>query len=248
MKVKQEAGRKQLGQFMPEFAKYNDDILFGEVWSDDNLSLKTRSIITVSVLVAKGVSGDAIKYHLISAKKNGVSKDEMASLLTHVAFYAGWPNVWAVAKLAESIYLDDSLEETHGSIFGMGDENIAYQKYFIGKSYLKVLTKKDDPIVISNVTFKPGCRNNWHIHHYASQKVGQFLFVTEGTGWYQEWGKEPQKLKVGDIVEIPANVKHWHGADKDSWFSHIAFSIPEENSTTEWLEKVDNDYYNNLER
>lgn len=115
-----------------------------------------------------------------------------------------------------------------------------FKKYFIGQAYLNMLTK--DGVSIGNVTFEPGCRNNWHIHH----KGGQILLVTNGTGWYQEWGKEAQKLEVGDVVEIPAEVKHWHGATKDSWFTHLAIEVPAEGSFAKWLEAVDDEEYNKL--
>lgn len=123
------------------------------------------------------------------------------------------------------------------SVFPLGDPNTAYAQYFIGNSYLAPLAGP-----VSNVTFEPGCRNNWHIHH----KTGQILLVTGGRGWYQEWGKPAQELKPGDVVDIPAEVKHWHGAAKDSWFTHIALSIPVEGASNEWLEPVDDEQYGKL--
>lgn len=243
--VKQTAGRKQLGEFAPEFARLNDDVLFGEEWSrEDKLPLKLRSIVTISALIGKGMTDSSLKYHLQTAKNNGVSQSEMAEILTHIAFYAGWPNAWAAFNMAKEVYADGDLE-THGGFFGLGQPNTAYAKYFIGHSYLNVLTKAGDPIGISNVTFEPGCRNNWHVHH-ASKGGGQCLIVVDGNGWYQEEGKPAQSLKPGDIVEIPANVKHWHGAKKDSWFSHLAFEMPGEDTSNEWLEPVDDEYYNKL--
>ena len=119
----------------------------------------------------------------------------------------------------------------------MGEPNTAYAKYFIGNSYLKLLTS--EPIRTANVTFEPKCRNNWHIHH----KGGQILLITGGRGYYQEEGKPARELKKGDVVNIPAEIKHWHGAAKDSWFSHIAIEVPAENSSTEWLEEVDDEDY-----
>ena len=125
-------------------------------------------------------------------------------------------------------------------IFPLGETNDAYAQYFTGQSYLKVLTS--DGVTSYNVTFEPRCRNNWHIHH----KGGQILFCTAGTGWYQEEGKPALSLHPGDVVNIPAGVKHWHGAAKDTWFSHIALSVPAEGATTEWLEPVLNEEYNSL--
>ena len=116
-------------------------------------------------------------------------------------------------------------------MFGMGNPNDAYAQYFIGNSYLNPLTNPAEAgIGMSNVTFEPGCRNNWHIHH-ASKGGGQILVCTDGRGWYQEWGKDPQELTPGTVVVIPAGVKHWHGAARDSWFSHIAFEAPGEDTS-----------------
>lgn len=125
-------------------------------------------------------------------------------------------------------------------IFPLGQKNDAYAQYFIGQSYLAVLTLEG--VTAFNVTFEPECRNNWHIHH----KGGQILLCTAGTGWYQEEGKPAQLLKPGDVVNIPAGAKHWHGATKDSWFSHIAISVPAEGATNEWLGPVTDEEYRKL--
>jgi len=129
----------------------------------------------------------------------------------------------------------------NGAAFGKGEENTAYAKYFIGKSYLKPLAAQNG-VGIANVTFEPGCRNNWHIHH----KGGQILLVTGGSGWYQEWGKPAQKLTAGDVVTIAPGIKHWHGAAEDSWFAHIAVSTPAEGASNEWLEPVTDAEYGKL--
>jgi len=130
--------------------------------------------------------------------------------------------------------------------FGIGEPNVNYAQYFIGNSYLKILTDMDKTTMsVCNVTFEPGCRNNWHIHH-ATKGGGQILVCTAGEGWYQEEGKEAQSLVPGTVVTIPANVKHWHGAKKDSWFSHLAIEVPGENSSNEWCEPVDDEHYNAL--
>ncbi len=131
------------------------------------------------------------------------------------------------------------------NVFGLGEPNVNYAKYFIGNSYLNPLTEIGKTPFLANVTFEPGCRNNWHIHH-ATKGGGQILVCTAGYGWYQEEGKEAIELKPGMVIVIPANVKHFHGAKKDSWFSHISIEVPGENTSTEWLSKVDNTYYNNL--
>lgn len=243
--VKQTAGKEKLGDFAPKFAEINDDILFGEIWSrEDKLSLRDRSLITICIFMGKGLVDNSLKYHLINARNNGITKEEMVEIITHAAFYAGWPNAWAVFDLAKEVYADDEQKGNHGGIFGMGEPNVNFAQYFIGNSYLKPLAKTDN-IFIANVTFAPKCRNNWHIHK-ASKNGGQILICVEGEGWYQEEGKEPQSLKVGDVVTIPANVKHWHGAKKDKWFSHLAIEVPGENTSNEWCEKVTDEEYDKL--
>lgn len=131
------------------------------------------------------------------------------------------------------------------NVFGLGSENTAYAKYFIGKSYLNPLTNPQETLNIANVTFEPRCRNNWHIHH-AKSGGGQILICTAGNGWYQEYGKERVELKPGMVITIPANVKHWHGAKADSWFSHIAVEVPGVDISNEWLEEVSDEEYNKL--
>ena len=129
------------------------------------------------------------------------------------------------------------------SVFKMGDKNDGYAQYFIGQSYLNMLSTEQVPV--GNVTFEPKCRNNWHIHH-ADKNGGQMLIVTAGEGWYQEWEKPALKLKPGDVVNIPAGVKHWHGAAANSWFQHLALEVPGENCKTEWCEPVSDEEYDKL--
>ena len=132
------------------------------------------------------------------------------------------------------------------NVFGQGEPNVSFAKYFIGNSYLNPLTKKEESsLSLTNVTFEPGCRNNWHIHH-ATKDGGQILICTAGFGWYQEEGKDAISLEPGTVIVIPANVKHWHGGKKDSWFSHIALEVPGENTSNEWLEEVSDKEYNKL--
>ena len=131
------------------------------------------------------------------------------------------------------------------NVFGKGQPNDAYARYFTGQSYLNPLTKPEDGLFLANVTFEPGCRNNWHIHH-AKTGGGQLLICTAGEGWYQEAGREAVSLTPGTVIVIPAGVKHWHGAKKDAWFSHIAIEMPGEDCSNEWLESVSDETYNKL--
>lgn len=242
--VKQTAGRDSLGTFAPKFAALNDDVLFGEVWArEGQLSLKMRSILTISALVSKGLLDSSFQFHVANARNNGVTRGEMAEILTHLAFYAGWPNAWAAFRIAVEVYRDD--DGADGGLFGIGAPNDAYAQYFVGKSYLKPLTDPKETVFMANVTFEPGCWNNWHIH-CAEQGGGQILLCTGGRGWYQEQGKDARELFPGDTVTIPAGVKHWHGAAKDSWFSHVAVECPGKGTTTEWCEPVGAEDYDVL--
>ena len=132
------------------------------------------------------------------------------------------------------------------NVFGLGQANTAYAKFFVGNSYLNPLTAPGQcPVYLANVTFEPGCRNNWHIHH-AKEGGGQLLICTAGEGWYQEVGKDAVSLTPGMVITIPAGVKHWHGAKKDSWFSHIAVEVPGTETSNEWLEPVSEEDYARL--
>ena len=247
MAVKQTAGRDALGEFASKFAELNDDVLFGQVWSrEDKLSLRDRSIVTVVTLMAQGLTDSSFQYHLQSAKNNGVTKAEIAEILTHAAFYAGWPKAWAAFRMAKEVWAEDDVADdakiTHESqmVFPIGAPNDAFAKYFIGQSYLAPVSTAQ--VGIYNVTFEPGCRNNWHIHH-AQSGGGQILICVAGRGFYQEAGKPAQALHPGDVVNIPAGVKHWHGAAPDSWFSHLAVEVPGTETANEWLEAVNDAEY-----
>ncbi|HEZ7986735.1 MAG TPA: carboxymuconolactone decarboxylase family protein [Ruminococcus sp.] len=245
-KIVQTAGRKQLGEFAPDFARFNDDILFGENWNNYDIDLKTRCIITMVALMSSGITDSSLVYHLQNAKANGVTKKEAAAIITHTAFYAGWPKGWAVLKLAMEVWNDKEAANDEKSVhaasmmFPIGEPNNTYAKYFTGQSYLAPISTKQ--IGIYNITFEPKCRNNWHIHH-ADKGGGQILVCVGGRGYYGEWGKEPIEMNPGDCINIPVNVKHWHGAAPDSWFSHLAIEVPGENCFNEWLEAVDDKQY-----
>ena len=252
-KIVQTAGRSALGEFAPEFAHFNDDVLFGENWNNQDIDVKTRSIITVVALMAQGITDSSLKFHLQNAKDHGVSQKEIAAVVTHVGFYAGWPKAWAVFNLAKEVWqvaegdfpYEDEAMRAHAKEmpFPIGQPNDTFAQYFVGQSYLAPVSKEQ--VGIFNVTFEPGCRNNWHIHH-AEKGGGQILVCVAGRGFYQEWGKTPICMTAGDVVNIPAGVKHWHGAAPDSWFSHLVVEVPGENTHTEWCEPVSNEDYANI--
>lgn len=248
-KITQTAGRDILGNFAPEFAHYNDDILFGENWNNHDIDTKTRSIITVVALVSQGITDNSLKYHLQNAKNHGVTKSEIAAIITNTAFYSGWPKAWATFNLAKEVWnenetaLNEKDKYAQSIMFPIGEPNNAYAKYFIGQSYIAPLSTNQ--VKMFNVTFEPKCRNNWHIHK-AKSGGGQMLIAVGGRGYYQEWGKKPIEMNPGDVINIPANVKHWHGAAPDSWFSHIAVEIDGNETSNEWLEPVSDKEYGKL--
>lgn len=207
----------KLFEFAPAIDEYLKAHLFGDIFARDNVDWKTRELATIAMLAAREGVESQLNAHIGIGKHNGLTDDEVAEILS-IATGAKAKNV----------------------VFGFGELN-PYGKYFTGKSYLKPITTTNG-VPIFNVTFEPGCRNNWHIHH----KGGQILLVTQGRGWYQAWGEEPQELHPGDVVNIPAETKHWHGAAKDSWFTHIAVEVPSEGGSNEWLEAVTDEEYNKL--
>ena len=207
----------KLFEFAPAIDEYLKAHLFGDIFARDNVDWKTRELATIAMLAAREGVESQLSAHIEIGKHNGLTDDEVAEIL----------NIATEAK-AKNV------------VFGFGELN-PYGKYFTGKSYLKPITTTNG-VPMYNVTFEPKCRNNWHIHH----KGGQILLVTQGRGWYQEWGKEPRELKAGDVVNIPAEIKHWHGAAKDSWFTHIAIEVPSEGGSNEWLEPVTDEEYNKL--
>jgi len=260
-KIVQTAGRDALGDFAPEFAHFNDDVLFGENWNNRDIDHKTRCIITVVALMSSGITDSSLKFHLQNAKEAGVSRKEIAAVITHVAFYVGWPKGWAVFNMAKEIWAEGNAhaadkedaalangdaftggKAAHAAemIFPIGEPNDAFARYFIGQSYLAPVSTEQAGIF--NVTFEPKCRNNWHVHH-ADKGGGQILICVAGRGYYQEWERTAVEMKPGDCINIPVGVKHWHGAAPDSWFSHLAVEVPGDNSSNEWLEAVDDSQY-----
>lgn len=249
-KITQTAGRNALGEFAPEIVHFNDDVFFGD---NGDIDLKTRSIITVVALMASGITDSSLKIHLQNAKNHGVTKKEIAVAITHVAVYAGWPKDWAVFNLVKEVWdanegnlpYEDEAMRAHAKemVFPIGNPNDGFAKYFTGKSYLAPVSTSQ--VGIFNVTFEPECRNNWHIHH-AKSGGGQILVCVAGRGYYQEYGKEAVMMKPGDCINIPAEVKHWHGAAPDSWFSHLAVEVPGTETSNEWCEPVTDEEYSVL--
>jgi quercetin dioxygenase-like cupin family protein/alkylhydroperoxidase/carboxymuconolactone decarboxylase family protein YurZ len=214
-----------LFDFHPQLDEYLKTHLFGDIFARDNVDWRTREIVTIAALAARPETAPQMKAHIAIGKLNGITDAQAAEI------------VGRVAVLCDR---DPSRLPSDWSPIPVGEPNTAYAKYFIGNSYLHKLTL--DQVPAFGVTFEPGCRNNWHIHH-AKTGGGQMLIVTAGEGFYQEWGKPARRLKKGDTVNIPANVKHWHGAAPDSWFQHIALEAPGTKQSNEWCEPVDDKAY-----
>lgn len=252
-KIVQTAGRNALEEFAPQFAHFNDDILFGENWNNQDIDVKTRSIITVAALMSSGITDSSLKFHLQNAKAHGVTQKEIAAVITHVAFYTGWPKGWAVFHLAKEVWnveegdlpYEEEAMRAHAKkmVFPIGVQNNEFAQYFSGRSFLAPVSTSQ--VSVFNVTFEPGCRNSWHIHH-AKQGGGQRLICVAGRGYYQEEGEDAIEMNPGDCINIPAGVKHWHGAAPDEWFSHLAIEVPGEDTSNEWCEPVTDEEYGNV--
>ena len=207
----------ELFEFAPAIDDYLKEHLFGDIFSRGVLTEQEREIATIAALKAIGNVEQQLNAHIKIGQHNGLTSAQ-------------------TDKIQE-------LATNQTPEFGIGNKNEAFTQYFIGQSYLNILTREQ--VGIFNVTFEPKCRNNWHIHK-AKSGGGQMLIAVGGRGYYQEWGKEPIEMKAGDVINIPANVKHWHGAAPDSWFSHLAVEIDGEDVSNEWLEPVSDEEYNNL--
>ena len=206
--------------------------LFGDIFASEIFSWKEREIITVAALAAMSGTEPQRDAHIKIAKLYGVSDAQINEIL-EISNSAKFSNPSAMSK--------DEFAKI--SPFGVGELNSAYAKYFSGNSYLNAVSTEQ--VKMYNVVFEPSCRNNWHIHH-AKSGGGQILIATAGRGYYQEWGKEAIEMKAGDVINIPAGVKHWHGAAKDSWFAHIAVEVEGVEASNEWLEPVSDEQYGKL--
>ncbi len=202
----------EIFEFAPAIDSYLKEHLFADIFARGVLSYQEREIATIAALSSMKGLEPQLNAHIRMGKNTGLNDEQIKEILT----------LTSVPK---------------NEMFAVGEPNAAYAKYFKGQSYLNRLNKEQ--VGIANVTFEPGCRNNWHVHH----KGGQILIAVQGRGYYQEWGKPAQELKPGDVVNIPPEVKHWHGAAPDSWFSHLAIEVPSEGGSNEWLEEVSDEEY-----
>ena len=233
------SGRPFNFDFCPQDDYYLKAHLFGDIFAGNQLSDADREIVTVAALSAlKGVAPQ-LAAHKAGAVNMGNTQEQVDELCLFLS--------------EKGLSQSDNAADACAGDWPKGNPNVNYAKFFIGDSHLATVKPKnlsaDEQTVLpcNNVTFEPGCRNNWHIHHGARQ----ILICVSGRGWYQEWGKQVIPLKAGDVIDIPEGVKHWHGAQKDSWFQHIATHVAVENSQpgsapNEWLEPVSDDEYSKL--
>lgn len=233
---------------MPTINYFLASNCFGDYYTRKGLDLNTRELLTMAILVNLGTEPQ-LKAHIGSNLKIRTA-DYVEQAIYNCWPYCGYPRTLNALRLlkeavAEAKVAADAktIPGKDWSVFPVGKPNDAYAKYFVGKSYLDMISTEQ--VGVGNVTFEPACRNNWHIHH-AKKGGGQILIATAGRGYYQEWGKPAVELKPGDVVNIPAGVKHWHGAAPDSWFQHLAIEVPGEGTSNEWLEPVSDEEYARL--
>ncbi len=229
---------------MPTINYFLASNCFGDYYTRKGLDLNTRELLTMAILVNLGTEPQ-LKAH-IGANLKIRTAEYVEQAIYNCLPYCGYSRTLNALRLLKEAVAEANLKTMPGkdwSVFPVGKPNDAYAKYFVGKSYLDMISKEQ--VGVGNVTFEPACRNNWHIHH-AKKGGGQILIATAGRGYYQEWGKPAVELKPGDVVNIPAGVKHWHGAAPDSWFQHLAIEVPGEGTSNEWLEPVSDEDYGKL--
>ena len=233
------------GNMGKDVEQFLTDYFFGDIYSRGALDLQTRELLGYCVLTTLEAESQ-LHSHYHGNINAGNSPEILTAAVIQCLPYIGFPAAIKALRIIkeETADADGKAAFQREMIFPIGEPNTAYAKYFIGNSYLAPISKEQIPF--SNVTFEPGCRNNWHIHH-ATKGGGQMLVCVAGKGWYQEEGKPAVQMLPGDVIHIPANVKHWHGAAADSWFAHLAFEVPGENTSNEWLEPVTDEEYNRLE-
>jgi alkylhydroperoxidase/carboxymuconolactone decarboxylase family protein YurZ/quercetin dioxygenase-like cupin family protein len=237
-----------LFDFVPAIDRFLKAHLFGDIFQRDVLTWQDRELATVAALATIEGVNSQLQVHLVIGMHNGLTPEQLREFVnvlrarcgTNIADNAGDVLDQVLKKSKEKNMTQKHDDAAKDGIFPRGNLNEKYSKYFTGTSYLNMLST--ERVFIGNVTFEPGCRNFWHIHH----KGGQILLVTGGRGWYQESGKSARELHAGDVVNIPPETKHWHGAAKDSWFSHVAVEVPAEGASSEWLEPVSDEEYKQL--
>ena len=226
--------------FAPQTDYYLKAHLFGDIFARNNLTFADREIITIAAISALPGCEPQLQAHVSGARNMGVSDEVLMEMPALLETKIGTAEAERLRCALATVFGPDHspVQTVDFSVWPKGEPNTAYAQFFVGNSYL---AQMEDGM--TNVTFEPRCRNNWHIHH----KQVQVLICVAGRGWYQEWGKKPQELTPGTIIAIPAEVKHWHGAQKDSWFQHLTYHKDVQNgASNEWCEPVTDEVYNSL--
>ena len=226
--------------FAPQTDYYLKAHLFGDIFARNNLTFADREIITIAAISALPGCEPQLQAHVSGARNMGVSDEVLMEMPALLETKIGTAEAERLRCALATVFGQDHspVQTVDFSVWPKGEPNTAYAQFFVGNSYL---AQMEDGM--TNVTFEPRCRNNWHIHH----KQVQVLICVAGRGWYQEWGKKPQELTPGTIIAIPAAVKHWHGAQKDSWFQHLTYHKDVQNgASNEWCEPVTDEVYNSL--
>lgn len=223
--------------FVPATDYYLKAHLFGDIFARNNLTFADREIVTVSAIASLQGCEPQLVAHVSGARNMGVTDEELRALPALLEEKVGLVEAERLRGALQSVLGDahTAVETVDFSVWPKGEPNTAYAQYFTGNSYLAPMDGG-----MANVTFEPGCRNNWHIHH----KQVQVLVCVAGRGWYQEWGKPAVQLVPGVIIEIPEGAKHWHGAAADSWMQHLTYHKDvQEGASHEWLEPVSDEQY-----
>ena len=235
------SGRPFNYEFAPQTDYYLKAHLFGDIFARNNLSFADREIVTVSAISALLGCEPQLMAHISGARNMGVTDAQLHEIPLVLQQRVGEAEANRTKKMMAQVFNEPqpaTVETVDFNVWPKGNPNDAYAQYFIGNSYLA-----DMGGGIFNVTFEPGCRNNWHVHH----KQVQVLICVAGRGWYQEWGKEPVEMTPGTVIAIPAEAKHWHGAASDSWFQHLTYHKDvQPGASNEWLEPVTDDVYNKV--
>lgn len=235
------SGRPFNYEFAPQTDYYLKAHLFGDIFARNNLSFADREIVTVSAISALPGCEPQLMAHISGARNMGVTDAQLHEIPLVLQQRVGEAEANRAKKMMAQVFNEPQpteVETVDFNVWPKGNPNDAYAQYFIGNSYLA-----DMGGGFFNVTFEPGCRNNWHVHH----KQVQVLICVAGHGWYQEWGKEPVKMTPGTVIAIPAEAKHWHGAAHDSWFQHLTYHKDvQPGASNEWLEPVTDEVYNKV--
>ena len=226
--------------FAPQTDYYLKAHLFGDIFARNNLSFADREVVTVSAISALPGCEPQLQAHVSGARNIGVSDEALREIPAQLEAKVGAAEAERLRGALAAVLGENysPVQTVDFSVWPKGEPNTAYAQYFVGNSYLASMEGG-----MANVTFEPRCRNNWHIHH----KQVQVLICVAGRGWYQEWGKEAVPMTPGTIIAIPAEVKHWHGAARDSWFQHLTYHKDvQEGASNEWLEAVTDEIYDKL--